>query len=104
QQRRHRQRLDRRPAPAQTHRHRHRLGGRVSAHPNTACGDVAYWELTPAQAVGYHARLSRMYADQATHFAALSTKYARQAEQVTLYGGGLMLLFAIIGVIGAVLS
>jgi precorrin-3B methylase len=57
--------------------------------------------LTPAQAARYHARLSRMYADQATHFADLAVMYARRGERVALIGGGLVLLFAIFGVIGA---
>jgi hypothetical protein len=76
----------------------------VSEYPNTARGDAAHWGLTPAQAARYHARLSRMYADQATHFADLAVMYARRGERVALIGGGLVLLFAILGVIGAVIS
>jgi hypothetical protein len=69
----------------------------VSEHPDTTRGDVAYWGLTHAQAARYHARISRMYADGAT-------RYARKAERVTLYGGGIVLVLAIAAVICAVLS
>lgn len=72
-------------------------------YPNTASGDVDCWGLTHVQAARYHARLSRMYADQATLFAELAVKYARQGERVALYGGGLVLLWVIVGVIGMVI-
>lgn len=45
-------------------------------HPNDYLGDIAYWQLNPKQAsrylqviAAYHARQSRMHADQAVMYA-----------------------------------
>jgi hypothetical protein len=49
-------------------------------YPDTSQGDVAYWQLTRAQASHHHARLSAMHARQARRFADKANAGARQAE------------------------
>lgn len=76
----------------------------TDTYPDTSCGDVAYWGLTPTQAVRHHARLARMYSDRATRFADLSVMYARRAEITGCIGAAFAVLAVVLVVLGAVLS
>ena len=63
-------------------------------HPNTRRGDVAYWQLTHAQAARYFSRLSTMHARQATRFADKAVEAARKAEIGTWITAALIALSA----------
>lgn len=64
-------------------------------HPDTSRGDVAYWQLTPAQAARYHSRLSTMYATRARKFADRAIAESRKAE-IGCWAAFTLLAFALL--------
>lgn len=72
----------------------------MDSFPNTARGDVAYWGLTPRQAMHYYSRLARMHADKATYFADLSVAYANKAVIASRVGVG----FGALGFVAAAVN
>lgn len=76
----------------------------MSEYPNNARGDAAYWGLTYVQAAGYHARLSRMYADRAARFRDLSVAYARKSIIASRISLTLAVIAVTLVIVGAVIA
>lgn len=76
----------------------------MTGHPNTSRGDVAYWGLTHAQAAGYHARLSQMYADRTERLAAGAVRQTRRAtigNRVVMALAGIAIILAVVSLVTA---
>lgn len=71
-------------------------------YPNDSVGDVQAWGLTRPQAVRYHARLARMYADKSQEYAARATRYGAVAIWLSIVALVLIGLTAAIRMIEAV--
>ncbi len=64
----------------------------MNEHPNNTRGDVAYWGLTHAQAAHHHARIARMYADQAVRY----TRRAAIGNRIAMVLAGLGIALAVV--------